>query len=71
MRILVRSWDALSANTVKNCFKKGDISQETQVAIVNDEDDPFKFLEENVKKLKSCGLVDGELTADKLRKHKF
>ena len=48
MRMLVRSWDAVSANTVKNCFRKAGISEETQVARINDEDDPFILLEENV-----------------------
>ena len=64
MRILVRSWEAVSANTVKNCFTKTGISEKTQVASINDEDDPFKLLEENVSKPKSCGLVDGDLTRD-------
>ena len=53
MRMLVRSWDAASTNTVKNCFRKAGISVEKQVASINDEDDPFKLLEENVNELKS------------------
>ena len=56
--MLVRSWDAVSANTVKNCFRKAGISGETQVAIINDEDDLF----ENVNEVKSRGEVDGEIT---------
>ena len=64
MRILVRSWDAVSANTVKNCFRKTGISEETQLANINDEDDPFKLLGENVNEFKSRGLVDGDLTGD-------
>ena len=64
MRMLIRSWDALSANTVNNYFRKADISEEKQVASKNDEDDPFKLLEQNVNELKSRGLVDGELTVD-------
>ena len=62
--MLVRSWDAVSANTVKNCFRKASISEETQVTSINDEDDPFKLLEENVNELISRGLVAGVLTAD-------
>ena len=42
MQLLVRLWDAVSANTVKNCFRKAGISGETQVAIINDEDDLFE-----------------------------
>ena len=64
MPILVRPWDAVSANTVKDCFRKAGISEETQVASINDEDDPFKLLQENVNELKLRGLVDGDLAAD-------
>ena len=64
MRMLVRSWDAVSANTVKNCFRKAGILEETQVASINDEDDPFKLLEENVNELKLSCLVDGDLTVN-------
>ena len=61
MRMLVRTWEAVSANTVKNCFGKAGISEETQVASINDEVDPFKLLEENGL---MNGLVDGDLTVD-------
>ena len=64
MRMLVRSWDAISINTVKNCFRKAGISQETQVASINEEDDPFKLLQQNVDELKSRDLVDENLTVD-------
>ena len=64
MHMLVWSWDAVSANTIKNCFRKVGISEETQVASINDEDDPLKLLEENVNELKSGGLLDGDLTGD-------
>ena len=64
MRMLVRSWDTVSANTINNCFRKAGISEETQVASKNDEDDLFKSLDENVSELKSRGLVDGNLTVD-------
>ena len=52
MRMLVKSWDAISINTVKNCFRKTSISQETQVASINEEDDSFKLLQQNVDELK-------------------
>ena len=64
MRMLVKSWDAISINTVKNCFRKAGISQETQVASINEEDDPFKLLQQNVDELKSRDLVDENLTVD-------
>ena len=59
MRMLVRSWDVASANTVKNCFRMAGISEETQVASINDEDDPLKLLDR-----KSRSLVGGDLTVD-------
>ena len=64
IRMLVKSWDAISINTVKNCFRKAVISQETQVASINKEDDPFKLLQQNVDELKSRDLVDENLTVD-------
>ena len=64
MCMLVKSWDAISINTVKNCFRKTGISQETQVASINEEDDPFKLLQQNVDELKSRDLVDENLTVD-------
>lgn len=48
MRILVRSWDTISLNIVKSCFRKAGISQETQVAGIEVEDYPFKRLAKNV-----------------------
>ena len=62
MRMLVKSWDAISINTVKNCFRKAGILQETQVASINE--DPFKLLQQNVDELKSRDLVDENLTVD-------
>ena len=64
MRMLVKSWDAISIDTVKNCFRKAGISQKTQVASINEEDDPFKLLQQNVDELKSRDLVDENLTVD-------
>ena len=64
MSMLVRSWDAVLTNTVKNCFRKAGISQEIQVAIINDEDGPFKLVEENVNELRSRGLIDEGFAVD-------
>ena len=51
MKHLVSSWDAVSKETIVNCFKKSNISQSNQQAAVNDDDDPFKSLEEDLEKL--------------------
>ena len=64
MRMLVRSWDTVSANTVNNCYREAGILEETQIASINDEDDLFKLLEENINELYPHGLVDGDLTVD-------
>ena len=64
IRMLVRSLDAVSANTVENCFRKAGILEETQAASINDEDHPLKLLEEKSNELISRGLVDGVLTVD-------
>ena len=45
MKHLVSSWNAVSKETIVNCFKKSDISQSNQQAAVNDDDDPFKSLQ--------------------------
>ena len=48
---LVSSWNAVSKETTVNCFKKSNISQSNQQAAVNDDDDPFKSLQEDLEKL--------------------
>ena len=64
MRVLVNSWEAVSINTVINCFKKAGISKETQTASINDEDGPFKSLAENINELKKRGLAKDRFDAD-------
>ena len=51
MKHLVSSWNAVSKETIVNCFKKSNISQSNQHAAVNDDDDPFKSLQEDLGKL--------------------
>ena len=51
MKHLVSSWNAVSKETIVNCFKKSKISQSNQQAAVNDDDDPFKSLQEDLEKL--------------------
>ena len=62
--MLVRSWDAVSINNLKNCFRKAGISQEIQVAIINAEDDPFKLLEQSVNELRPRGLANEDFAVD-------
>ena len=51
MKHLVSSWNAVSKEAIVNCFNKFNISQSNQQAAVNDDDDPFKSLQEDLKKL--------------------
>ena len=43
--------ECLSNETIVNCFKKSNISQSNQQAAVNDDDNPFKSLQEDLEKL--------------------
>ena len=56
--------DVATANTVNNYFRRANISEETQVASTNVEDNPFKLLEENINERESRGEVDGDFTVD-------
>ena len=51
MKHLVPSWTAVSKETIVNCFKKSNKSQSNQQAAVNDDDDWFKSLQEDLEKL--------------------
>ena len=50
MKHLVSSWNVPSMEIILNCFKKSNISQSNQQAAVNDDDDPFRSLQD-LKKL--------------------
>ena len=51
MKNLVSSWNAVSKETIVNCFKKSNISQSNQQVAVNDDENPFKILQDDFKKL--------------------
>ena len=51
MKHLVLSWNAVSKETIVNCFKKSNIGQSNQQAAVNNDDDPLKSLQEDLEKL--------------------
>ena len=66
MDLLVTAWDRVSTETIKNCFKKAVISRETQENAINDSDDPFKALAEEINELreKEPELVPTDMTVD-------
>ena len=51
MKHLVSSRNAVSKETIVNCFKKSNIIQSNQQAVVNDDDDPFKSLLEDLENM--------------------
>ena len=53
MKILVLAWESATKTTVINCFSKAFISKDQQRATVNDDDDPFKVLTEEIKSLRA------------------
>ena len=66
MKHLVSSWNAVSKEIIVNCFKKSNISQSNQQAAVNDDDDPFKSLQEDLKKLHELDndVIQSNLSAE-------
>ena len=42
MQMLVSAWDALSTQTIVNCFRKSGISTESQETAIAEDDDPFR-----------------------------
>ena len=44
--MLQKAWDAISNQTLTNCFRKSGISEDAEKAM-NDEEDPFKGLEDD------------------------
>ena len=47
MYMLKKAWDAISNQTFTNCFRKSGISEKDAEKAVNDEEDPFKGLEDD------------------------
>ena len=63
MKNLVPSWNAVSEETIVNCFKKANISHANQQTAVTDANDPFKSLEEELANLRKLykNAVQGTL----------
>lgn len=52
MNMFTAAWDLVSEKTIQNCFKRAGISKQSRQCAVNDEDDPFKELNEELDKLR-------------------
>ena len=51
--MLVSAWNALTTETIVNCFHKAGISAENQDAAIAEEDDPFKDLQDEIDALRT------------------
>ena len=54
MKILAASWEAVTRETIVNCFKKAGINTEAQHAAITDSDDPFKDIQESLDALEAA-----------------
>ena len=53
MQMLVSAWDALSTQTIANCFRKSGISTEIQETAMVENDDSFRELQDEIDDLRS------------------
>ena len=68
LQLLASAWNEVSQATLVNCFKKGKISDKDQTIAINDEDDPFKEINEDLQELreKDSSLMPESMTAEDL-----
>ena len=68
LQLLASAWNKVSQATIVNCFKKAKISDEDQTIAINDEDDPFIEINEDLQELreKDSSLVPESMTAEDL-----
>ena len=65
MQMLVSAWDALSTQTIVNCFRKSGISTESQETTIAEDDDPFRELQDEIDDLRSVqpNLIEEDFDA--------
>ena len=66
LKLFVSLWNDVNQTTIVNCFKKTKISEKDQATAMNDEDDPFKEINEDLRKLreKDSNLVPENMAAE-------
>ena len=64
--MLVSAWNKVSQTTIVNCFKKAKISEKDQTIAMNDQNNLFKEINENLKELreKELSLVAENMKAE-------
>ena len=62
------TWEAVTRETIVNCFKKAGINTEVQHAAITDSDDPFKDLQESLDALKAADpdMVPEDISAESI-----
>ena len=68
MIILVEAWNKVKKETVQNCFRKPGIGSSAQQSALNDDDDPFKTLSEEINALREENpqLLDDRIESEDL-----
>ena len=66
LQLLVSAWNEVNETKIVNCFKKAKISDKDQTIAINDEDDSFIEINENLKELreKNPNVVKENMTAE-------
>ena len=66
LQLLASVWNEVSQITIVNCFKKAKTSEKDQTIAINDEDDPFEKINENLKELreKKPSVLPENMTAE-------
>ena len=64
INMLVSSWNAVSTETIVNCFRKAGISSSSQELAQTDGDDTFKELNEELSRLRKINPTEYEMTSD-------
>ena len=66
IHLLVAAWDRVSKEKAQNCFRKVGLLQETHESAIDDDDDPFKALLEELSNLgeRDPDVVQNGITAD-------
>ena len=54
MKILTTTWNKVTPETIKNCFKKAGICSEAQTIAINDLENPFAVLSEEIQSLREA-----------------